>query len=173
MSVEKELQKFGKYMVQQSRSNLSKKKKKDRGILYDSLDYEVKESKNSFQFGFLMSDHGAFVDKGVKGFSSSAKAPTSPFKFGTGTGKRGGLTAGIDGWVRRKRIQFRDRKSGRFMSYKSTSFLIRNSVWHKGLETTNFFTRPFELGFKRLPDDLINAYGLEVDVFLKSSLNNY
>lgn len=172
MSVEQELDKFGRFLIQQSRSNLTRNKKKDRGTLYDSLDYKVKVSKNSFQFSFLMEDYGTFVDKGVKGFSSSSKAPTSPFKFGTGTGKKGGLTNSIDGWVKRKRIQFREKKSGKFMSYKSTSFLIRNSIWHKGLETTNFYNRPFELGFKKLPKEVVKAYSLEVKSFLENSFNN-
>ena len=167
--VKKYLDDFGKYIVQQSRSNLSKKKKKDRGKLYDSLQYDLKVSKNSFQLSVSMEDYGKFVDKGVKGVSSSTKAPNSPFKFGTGTGMKGGLTKGIDGWVKRKGIQFK-KKNGQFMSYDSTAFLIRNSIWNKGLETTNFFERPFELAFKRLPDELIEVYGLEVENLMKYSL---
>lgn len=163
MSVNIELKKFGDYVVKQSRTNLTKKKNNDTKGLYNSIDYDLKVSQNSFSLSFVMSEHGKFIDKGVKGFSSSAKAPNSPYKFGTGTGKKGGLTNGIDGWVKRKRLQFRDRKSGKFMSYKATAYLIRNSIWNKGLETTNFFTKPFEDAFKRLPDTLVTAFGLEVD----------
>jgi hypothetical protein len=72
-------------------------------------------------------------------------------------------------WVKRKRIQFKDRKSGKFLSYKSTAYLIRNSIWHKGIETTNFFTKPFEEAFKKLPDDLVEAFGLEVDRLFKNT----
>jgi len=165
----KYLDKFGKFIVQQSKSNLSKKKKKDRGNLYDSLRYELEVHKNSFSLAFYMEDYGKFVDKGVKGISSSAKAPSSPYKFGTGTGIKGGLSKGIDGWVRRKGIQFRD-SSGKFISYDSTSYLIRNSIWNKGLETTNFFERPFELAFKKIPDEITEAYGLELESLMKFSL---
>ena len=49
MSVQSALDSFGKGVVQQSRSNLSKKKKKDTGGLYDSIKYDLKVSKNSFQ----------------------------------------------------------------------------------------------------------------------------
>ena len=164
------LDNFGKFIVQQSKSNLTKKGKKDRGDLYNSISYDLTVSKNSFQLSFLMTDYGEFVDKGVKGVKSSAKAPNSPFKFGTGTGKSGGLTSGINGWVQRKRIQFKDRGNGRFMTYKQTAFLIRNSIWNKGLKTTDFFSRPFELAFKKLPDELIEAYSLEVDNLLKYTL---
>ena len=117
-----------------------------------------------------MEDYGIFVDKGVKGVSSSSKAPNSPFKFGSGSGRAGGLTRGIDGWVKRKRIQFKERGTGKFMSYDQTSYLIRNSIWNKGLETTNFFERPFELAFQKLPDELIEQYGLEFEDLLKFTL---
>ena len=170
MSVDAELKKFGASVVKQSRTNLTKSKKSDTKGLYNSIKFESKVSANSFELSFSMSEHGKFVDKGVKGFSSSAKAPNSPYKFGTGTGKKGGLTNGIDGWVQRKRIQFKDRKTGKFLSYKSTAFLIRNSIWNKGIKTTNFFTKPFEAAFKRLPDDLVQAFGLEVDKLFKNTV---
>lgn len=173
MSVVDELNKFGKYVVQQSKSNLSKKKKKDTSNLYNGVKFEVTKEKDSttlsFDFGSA-NDYWQFVDKGVKGVSSSAKAPNSPFKFGTGTGKSGGLTKGINGWVARKRIQFQDRKTKQFLSYKATAFLIIRSIWNKGLETTNFFTKPFEQAFKRVPDDIYAAYALEVEEELKVRL---
>ena len=173
MSVVNELEKFGKYLVQQSKSNLSKKKKKDTSNLYNGVKFEVTKEKDTttltFDFG-TANDYWQFVDKGVKGVSSSAKAPNSPFKFGTGTGKSGGLTKGINGWVARKRIQFQDRKTKQFLSYKATAFLIIRSIWNKGLETTNFFTKPFEQAFKRVPDDIYAAYALEVEEQLKVRL---
>lgn len=173
MSVSSELEKFGKYVVQQSKSNLSKKKHRDTSNLYNGIKFEVTKQKDSttlsFDFG-TANNYWQFVDKGVKGVSSSAKAPNSPFKFGTGTGKGGGLTKGINGWVARKRIQFQDRKTKQFLSYKATAFLIIRSIWHKGLETTNFFTKPFEQAFKRVPDDIYAAYALEVEEQLKVRL---
>mgnify|MGYP006374547939 FL=1 len=168
MSVRAELDAFGKYVVKQSRANLTRKKKKDTGDLYKSIDYElfVSKTEGSFSLSFKMADYGDFIDKGVKGVASSTKAPNSPYKFGTGSGAKGGLTNGIDQWVSRKRIQFQDRQSGKFMSYKQTAFLIRRSIWFKGIETTNFFSKPLEDAFKRLPDALVEAFGLEVDNIL-------
>jgi len=169
--VYKVLDRFGRYVKQQAKSNLTKTKHKDTSSLYDSISYYIKESKNSFEFGLSMEDYGEFVDKGVKGVSSSKKAPLSPFKFGTGTGRKGGLTDGITGWVKRKRFQFR-KVDGKFMSYQETSFLIIRSIWKTGLKTTNFFSLPFERAFERLPDEVIEAYGLQVDSMMKSALKN-
>jgi hypothetical protein len=166
MSVKDSLELFGKRIQQQSKSNLSKMGKKDTNGLYNSISYEVKVHKNSFTLSIKMADYGTFVDKGVKGKSSSAKAPTSPYKFGTGSGKNGGLTDGINGWVQRKRIQFKDRKTGRFIRYKQTAFLITRSIYQTGLRTTNFITKPFKNEFNKLPDQVVQAYGLEVNKFL-------
>jgi len=168
--VDNVIKKFRDYVIQQSRSNLTKGGKNVTKKLYDSLKGEIVTDKGFSIVGFSMDDYGSFQDKGVKGKSSSAKAPNSPFKFGTGTGRKGGLTSGINGWVARKRIQFKDRKTGQFLSYKSTAFLIMRSIWNKGLETTNFFTKPFEAAFQRLPDDIYAAYGLEVEKQIKIAL---
>jgi hypothetical protein len=166
MSVEKELNRFGKVVVKEARTALTKQDRNVSRELYNSLGYDLKVSKNSFELSFKMEDYGKFQDKGVRGKTSSAKAPNSPFKFGSGSGKKGGLTSGIFEWVKARRFQFKDRNSGKFMSYKSTAFLISRSVYHKGTKPTKFFTKPFESAFKRLPDDIIKAYGLTVEKLL-------
>lgn len=166
----KTLTEFSKYVVKQSRINLTKGGKNVSKQLYDSIGYDLKVSDNSFELGFNMQDYGQFQDLGVRGKTSSLRAPNSPFRFGTGNGAKGGLKNGIDSWVKRKRIQFKNRKTGKFMTYENTAFLIRNSIYNKGLKPTMFFSKPFEAGFINLPDDVIKAYGLDVEEFLKYTL---
>ena len=165
------LNKFAKYVVQQSRSNLTKSDKNVSKELYNSLGYDLNVSKNSFSLSLLMEDYGMFQDKGVKGKTSSAKAPNSPFQFGSGTGKKGGLTNGIDKWVRRRRFQFRDKK-GKFMSYQSTAFLITRSIYNKGIKPSMFFTKPFEKAFKELNQELLQAYALDVEKFMATTIKD-
>ena len=171
-NVEKELKNFAKYVVTKARINLRGSDKNSSGKLAKSLDSNVKVSKNSFELSFLMEEYGVFQDKGVRGKSSSAKAPNSPFKFGSGTGKKGGLSEGINKWVKRKRFQFRDKKSGRFLSYDSTAFLISRSIYQKGIAPSLFFTKPFEKAFKGLNKELVEAYKLDVEALMKNSINN-
>jgi hypothetical protein len=165
-ALQEELNKFAKYVIQQSRSNLSKSDKNDTKGLYNSLGYNVELTTKGAELGFSMEQYGEFQDKGVRGKSSSAKAPNSPFRFGTGTGRKGGLTEAMEGYVKRRRIQFKDRKTGRFLSYQSTAYLIARSIYQKGIKPSLFFTKPFVAAFKRLPDELIKAYsiGLEKDL---------
>ena len=168
------LDSFGKFIVQQSKSNLSKKKKKDTENLYNSIDYKLIVSKNSFQLSFSMADYGEFVDRGVKGVGgvksdgSNWKIKTvtnSPFSYKT----KKPPTKALDGWVLRKGFVGRNAK-GQMQSRSSVKFAIATSIFHTGLETTNFFSRPFELAYAKLPDELIEVYNLELDDLLKYSL---
>jgi len=169
--VNKALNRFAKYVIQQSRTNLTKGKKNASKELYNSLGYDLSVADNSFSLAINMEEYGAYQDKGVKGKTSSSKAPDSPFKFGSGTGQKGGLTKGIQKWVKRKGFQFRDNK-GRFMSYESTAFLITRSIYHKGIKPSLFFTKPFEKAFDNLPDEVVNAFALDLEDFLQYTTKN-
>ena len=111
-----------------------------------------------------------FKDRGVRGKSSSAKAPDSPYRFGTGSGKKGGLRKSMKDYVKRKGIQCRDKKTGRFLSYESTAYLISRSIYHKGTKASLFFTKPFEAAFKRLPDELLKAYSVGIEKQIQINL---
>ena len=170
---QKTLEKFRDYVIQQSRSNLTKDGKNVSKNLYNEIKGDVKVNKNSFELEFDMPLYGQFQDKGVKGKFKSIKAPNSPFKFGSGSGIKGGLTKGIEKWVQTKGIQFSDRKTGRFMSYKNTAFMISRSIYTTGLRPSLFFTKPFEAGYKKyIDEDLINEFALDVEDLMKYSLKD-
>lgn len=171
-NTESTLDAFRKYVIQQSKSNLTKQDRNVTKALYNSIGSDLKVMLRSFQMSFLMEEHGQYLDKGVKGKFSSVKAPNSPFKFGSGTGRKGGLTSGIENWGTKRRLQFKDRETGKFLSYKQTASLITRSIYMKGTKPTEFFSKPFEMAFKRLPEDIIIAYGLDVENFLKYTVKN-
>jgi hypothetical protein len=161
------LDKFGKYVVQQARANLTRQRKNVSKELYDSIQWTAEASKSgeSFTAALSMLDYGQFQDKGVKGKSSTyGSAQGSPFRFGTGTGKKGGLTEAMKKWVAARRIQFRQ-ENGRFMSYDSTAFLIARSIYQKGIPASFFYSRPFNLAYQKLPAELVEAFELTPDEF--------
>ena len=167
------LKRFRDYVIQQSRSNLSKIQKNVSKELYNSLKGEIVTEGNYSIVGFKMADYGSYQDKGVRGASSSAKAPNSPFRFGSGTGKKGGLTKSILKWVQAKRFQFRNKENGKFMSYEQTGYLISRSIFHKGIKPSLFFTKPFEAGYKKYIDtDLMKAFSQDVDTIVDYNLTN-
>lgn len=154
---------FGKYVIQQSRSNLTKQKKNVDKNLYNSLNFEKNVSKNSFQLSFMMEDYGKFQDKGVSG---TEKKYDTKFKY---TNKMPPVKPLIE-WVTKRRFQFRDKKTGKFMSYKSTGFLVAKGIYKNGIKPSLFFTKPFEKAFQTMPDEVLQAYGLDVEKFLQSTI---
>jgi hypothetical protein len=165
------IKKYRDYVIQQSRSNLSKGRKNVSKELYNSLKGEIVQEDKYAIVGFRMAEYGQYQDQGVKGKFKSVKAPNSPFKFGSGTGKPGGLSEGINKWVKAKRIQFRDKKTGKFISYQSTAFIISRSIYMTGMKPSLFFTKPFEAGYKKyIETDLANALGIDLDTIIDYNL---
>jgi len=167
------LKRFRDYVIQQSKSNLTKGGKNVSKELYNSIKGEIVTEENYSIVGFKMAEYGYYQDQGVKGKTSAAKAPNSPFRFGSGTGKKGGLTKSILKWVQAKGFQFRDKKSGRFMSYQQTGYLISRSIFQKGIKPSLFFTKPFEAGYKKYLDtDLMKAFSQDVDTLFDYNLTD-
>jgi len=156
------LNKFAKYVVQQSRSNLTKSDKNVSKELYNSLGYDLNVSKNSFSLSLLMEDYGVFQDKGVSG---TEKKYNTPFKY---TNKRPPASA-FSNWVVRKGLKGTRDAKGRFISRKGLMFAVANSVFKKGIKPSMFFTKPFEKAFKGLNKELIKAYALDVEKFMATT----
>ncbi len=155
------LNSFAKYVIQQAKSNLTKRKKNVSKSLYNSLDYKILQDNSGSILQFLMEEYGAYQDQGVSG---TKKKYNTPFKYKSKGGKRGlkGMppTAAIDKWAVRKSgldKKVRDKK-GRFIPRKSLVFLIAKSIFEKGIKPSLFFTKPFEKRFQTLPNDLIAAF---------------
>jgi hypothetical protein len=170
-ATKKALEKFRRNVVKQARQNAQKKS--STGNLAKSITSKLNIHKQSFSLEFLMEDYASYVDKGVKGVKSSSKGnrqQQSPYKFGTGSSKVGKSKGGMSGimakWAKQKGLQWRDKETGKFMSHKSMGYLIARSVYNKGLKPSLFFTKPFEKEFKKLPDVLATAYGLDVEEFV-------
>jgi len=152
--VQEAIDKFRKYVIQQSRSNLTKQRKNVNKSLYNSIKGVSKVNPNSITLYFEMLDYGIFQDKGVSGkfkkyntdFSYKSKMPPSKV---------------FDKWIVRKGIAPRNEK-GQFMSRKSLSYLIARKIFREGIKPSLFFTKPFEKAYDRLPDEIVEAYGIDI-----------
>ena len=168
--VEKALDEFGARVIEKARKRLSDGNTNASGGLSKSLRFDTKVSTRSFEFDFYAEDYWKFIDAGVKGKSSSKKAPKSPYKFGSGTGRKGGLTAGIDKWVIRKGITGTRGENGRFLKRKELVRAIARSVYMTGIRPTEFFTKSFDEEYKKLQESIGQYYGKDIEEFLKKNL---
>jgi hypothetical protein len=168
------LNEFGAAVIERAKANLKKGGKygtyNSSNALANSLSFKLKTSVRSLAFDFYAEEHWKFLDYGVKGKVSSAKAPNSPFKFGSGTGKKGGLRLAIDKWVVRKGLAGTRDKQGRFVTRKSMVSMISRSIYLKGTSETKFFRNAFEQEYKGIDQTIVEKYGLDLESFLKFTL---
>jgi hypothetical protein len=174
--VQKELEKFRNYVIAEARKNLSNDKKNVSKTLYNSLKGNVKAMPNSLSMQFEMDIYGQFQDKGVKGANPSLvkngkqKAPNSPFSFKNKMPPMEPLSK----WAQKKNIRFRN-ADGTYAKggYKTLGFWLQKRIYAQGIKPSLFFTKPFEAAFKRLPDQLIEKFGLDmVDLFKTTQFKN-
>ena len=173
---QKALDSFADRLKIDSKVNLKKKNKVASGRLINSIDYDLKVHKNSFSLSFEMEDYWAFQDYGVKGLGGKKADGTSwkkkrvtnnKFKYkANGKTSNGRFLQSLNGWTIKRSIAPRS-KDGKFQKRKGLLFAIRTSIIHTGLETTSFFTKPLDKEYRELPDELIEAYALDMDNLLK------
>ena len=167
-NVQSELNKFAKYVVKQSRTNLTKNKKNDTKAGYDSLKGEVKVSKNSFQMEFLMEDYLVFQDRGVKGTKSGKSLDNFSYKKSSNLVGVEYHTQTFAKWAKRKGVQFRNKK-GKYVTHKQTGYMLANVIKKKGIKPSMFFTKPFEKAFSNLDKDIVKAFKLDVGELISSA----
>lgn len=156
-----ELEKFRDYVVKQAKSNLSKSGKNSSKSLYNSIGGRVKANPNSFEMEFTMEEYGIYQDKGVSGIKK---------KFQTDYKYKNKMppAKAFDKWVVRKGLA--PREKGKFKSRKSLSYAIARSVYYNGIKPSLFFTKPFEKAYKQLPNQLVEAYGLDAIKLFNESI---
>lgn len=171
-NVKRALDTFGTDVVKQARMNFRHKDVSGRGSR--SIAYDLEIHPNSFMLAFEMENYMEFQDKGVKGvggrkadgtiWKRKRVLPDSPYKY---TNLKPPVRV-FSRWLIRRGIAPRT-SGGQFQKRRGLQFALATSVFHTGIETSLFFTRPFNKEFGQLPSELVEAYGLDVERFLKST----
>ena len=162
--VQKVLNRFRDHVISVSKRNLTNGQKNSSKKLYNSIKGDVKAMPNSISIQFTMEEYGAFQDAGVSGTKKKYNTPYS-YKSKMPPAKA------FDKWIVRKGLAPRD-KSGKFITRKSLGFLIARSVFRNGIKPSLFFTKPFEAAYKNLPEELVEAYGLEAIELFNQQIDN-
>lgn len=161
--VYQELNKFRKFVINESKKNL-RKFGKGGGNLEDSLDSRLKVNKNSFELEFWMEQYGIYQDQGVSG---TEKKYNTPFSYKSKVPP----PKAFDKWIVRKGISPRN-SAGQFTSRKSLQFALSRFIFKNGIKPSMFFTKPFEKAYKKLPEDLVEKYGLDAIKLFNETLYN-
>ena len=150
------LNNFGKFVVQQARTRLTKGRKNVSKKLYNSLEYKINATQDSISVIFEMEDYGKFQDQGVSGIKKKYDTPFS-FKSKMPPSKA------FSQFVVRKNIKGSRDEKGKFVSRKSLQYLIARSVYMRGIKPSMFFTKPFNQAFDKLPPELQEKFGIDIE----------
>ncbi len=158
--VKRELSKFGRNVQVSARTNLIGRNATKK--LANSIDFEVEVFPNSFSFEMFMEDYGEYLDKGVSGTET---------KYNTKYSYKNKMppTSAFDKWSVIRGLAGRDDK-GRFLSREGLKYALALNKFKHGQKPTLFFTRAFEQHFSELPDKIIEAYGLDVENLMETTL---
>ena len=164
-NLERYLDSFGKYVVKQARTNLSKKKKNVSKGLYNSIKFKVVSSSDGLSIKFYMADYGGFIDKGVSGNKKKqkynnweGKSVKSPGKGFTNHGPPIDI---LSKWIKKKGIKpkgmgrGRSKNTGQYIS--GFAYLISKKIKREGIKSTSFFQRSLQLGFKKFDEKFLQA----------------
>jgi len=156
--VQKYLDEFKKSVISEAKRNL--RKQKTTGNLSKSLKSRVKESKNSIEITFKMDAYGFFQDRGVKGTERGKSLSNFKYKKGKENAPPPRV---FSQWAIKKLPNATRNDKGQFVSRKSLQFALSRHIQKNGIKPTLFFTKPFEKHLKRLPDELIERYKLDIE----------
>lgn len=170
---EKEFERYANAVIKQARKILAKEGKNASGNLSKSMyhTFEINKRQFALVFNFDKAPYWQFVEEGVQGAVTNKKAPNSPFKFGSGTGPKGTLRPAIRKWINDKPVkQWRNTKSGRFMSYDQMAQTITRSIYMHGIEPTPFFKPTMTILFKKHQKRIELAYASDVFHFFQKTI---
>ena len=158
---------YGQQVDERARLVLESEGKNSTGNLSESIQHEVSVRGDNVVVSWPMlgAPYWDFVERGVRGKLTANLAPNSPYQFGSGSGPAGGLRPAIRQWISDKPLsQWRDQKSGRFMSYDGMAKMISRKVFLHGIAPTPFLRPSMREVFSTYKGRLEDAYAGDVSV---------
>ena len=154
-NAEKQFTKFGSNVIKEGRKILNQKKKRNKGTLFNDFHYTLNVKRTSMDMGFKFGraeKYWDFVDEGVRGFGGfkgrgRARGMGSPYKFHYDN-PGGELVQAL--------------KRGYGLS-TSRAFAAGYNIKRRGLERTQFYSKPMKEQLKKLPDELLKGFAQDID----------
>jgi hypothetical protein len=160
VNAEKAFTTFGSKVIQGGRKILNQKQKRAKGTLFSDFHYTLNVKRTSMDMGFEFGraeKYWEFVNEGVVGVggfkgSGQARGRGSSFKFKYAN-PGGKLVKAL--------------KSTYGLS-TSHAFGAGYNIKRKGLERTQFFTRPLNEQLEKLDKDILSGFAKDVDKLLNN-----
>ena len=184
---------FANGLLKDLQENLVNSDSMASGNLYQSISFEpLHITKTGIMFELIMDSYYKYVDKGVKGRDSSAKAPNSPYQYKdkrppSGPIKEWLTTKGYKpkeefitasqqkrltelSGIKRKKSVLRTKLKKQTMDEIMTSFAIATAlnIQKNGIKATNFYSDVVnEERFDKFRKDIAEAFKQDIIISLK------
>lgn len=153
--VKQALDNFGKDVIEGARQNLESRGMNASYRLSNNMSFQSVASKNSFSAFFYLGPYAMYQDQGVNG---TEQGRGSEFSFTTDKPSFA-MVNRIEDWMASKGIGFKEVRA------RQKAYAISTNILREGLGKTLFFTEAYERGFELLPEELVEAFGLDIDDF--------
>lgn len=177
--IEKEMANYIEEVITKANENLDKTNSVSTGKLGDSLNFYIETKQGGFTIFFTALDYLKFVDKGVRGVTSSRKNSTSPYQFKHLRPSKSHVTA-IEKWIVTNRLSATARDVKKYGGIKkerkaidatkgrrSLAYAIATSIKKDGLMETGFWTDAFNQTFADFGAKMSAALGRTVTIDLQ------
>jgi hypothetical protein len=150
---------FAKKVIQQARRNLTIFSGNKTLSLHKSFERDIEVFQEGIDVVITANDYWKFKNYGVKGIVSGNSLKGFRFK------SKGGLK-GMP-----PPSAFKTDKINRLVSDQQ-AFASAVNVFKFGIKPTEFFTRPFKEAFDKLAKELEEAYAIDVEEYLHTTLDD-
>jgi hypothetical protein len=169
--VKKVLGDFAKKVVADSQANLDKGINASMSLRQSITPLPVKQIDGGYMVEIEADDYWKFVDQGVQGATSSAKAVGSPFKYK----EKGPPIQSLASYITNKGIKVtptKDRKTGQMRSSLEQVMIdargMSRAIKNYGTTRTLFFTNALpESAIKDLTENVATIYGKSISISIK------
>ena len=154
---------FGENVLDNARQNLIDRGSSVSGNLESKMKFVLKVMPNSMSLKFDLGEYGQGIDQGVEGsFPSKRLGLTgrTPFKFKALYPNRA-MVDNVLSWAKKVGFNFYD------FDERVGAFSLASYILREGIVGNKFFTDAYEDYIREVPEDIAEAFGLDVDEFFK------
>ena len=167
-NAEKQFTKFGSNVIKGGRKILNERKKRNKGTLFNGFHYVLNVKRTSMQIGFRFrgaEKYWDFVDEGVRGFGGLKKGRAGSTRGATGLTRGQGSPYKFN-YANPGGALVQALKRGYGLS-TSRAFAAGYNIKRRGLERTQFYSRPVKQELKKLPDELLKGFAQDIDKLIE------
>lgn len=152
---------FGENVIETARQNLIERGSSVSGNLENKMKFVAKVMPNSMSLKFDLGEYGEGIDQGVQGsMPQRYLVGRTPFKFQS-IYPGEAMVDNVLSWANKVGFRFYD------FDQRHGAFSLATYILREGIIGNKFFTDAYEDYIREIPEDIAEAFGLDVEEFFR------